>query len=364
VTAQGVVEQTLEVNAQSQDFHVPLPAPPDLVRIDPGYTVLAKITFDPPEAMLRRQLRDTNDVIGRIVAVGAFGRRQSRAAVEALRETLKTDPIHAVRTEAAQALRSIHSDEAFEVLSASLDQSDPRVRIAVLNALGGFHREQVAALAEARLRNESHPDVRLAAIRLLGHPARSGGGGDLVAWLGTNSFRQQIAGAVLGVLREREDPAVVPDLLKFLQERGASLPTDVQSAGVSTLAWLSRNETDKAAVRGYLVSRVNDPRPQLRRAALSALGTLGDPRAVPVLESFARASKSSPEQSTASAALERLRNERRPAVEFEELRREVLDLQRSERELKERVESLKKTWEATRTTPATNRASGDRKSRR
>jgi HEAT repeat protein len=219
-------------------------------------------------------------------------------------------------------------------------------------------------LAEARLRNESHPDVRLAAIRLLGHPARSGGVGDLVAWLGTNSFRQQIAGAVLGVLREREDPAVVPDLLKFLQERGASLPTDVQSAGVSTLAWLSRNETDKAAVRGYLVSRVNDPRPQLRRAALSALGTLGDPRAVPVLESFARASKSSPEQSTASAALERLRNERRPAVEFEELRREVLDLQRSERELKERVESLKKTWEATRTTPATNRASGDRKSRR
>ena len=364
VTAQGVVEQTLEVNAQSQDFHVPLPAPPDLVRIDPGYTVLAKITFDPPEAMLRRQLRDTNDVIGRIVAVGAFGRRQSRAAVEALRETLKTDPIHAVRTEAAQALRSIHSDEAFEALSASLDQSDPRVRIAVLNALGGFHREQVAALAEARLRNESHPDVRLAAIRLLGHPARSGGVGDLVAWLGTNSFRQQIAGAVLGVLREREDPAVVPDLLKFLQERGASLPTDVQSAGVSTLAWLSRNETDKAAVRGYLVSRVNDPRPQLRRAALSALGTLGDPRAVPVLESFARASKSSPEQSTASAALERLRNERRPAVEFEELRREVLDLQRSERELKERVESLKKTWEATRTAPATNRASGDRKSRR
>ena len=222
----------------------------------------------------------------------------------------------------------------------------------------------MALLTGAQLRNETHPDVQLAAIRLLGHPAGSGGGRELLAWLGTNSFRQQVTGAVLGVLRDREDPSVVGDVLKFLRERGGALPTDVQSTGVSTLAWLARNESDKAAVREYLVSRVNDPRPQLRRAALSGLGTLGDPRAVPVLESFARSSKSSPEQSTASAALERLRNERRPAVEFEELRREVLGLQRSERELKERVESLNKTWEAIRTAPATQKNPGDRKSRR
>jgi len=364
VTAQGVVDQTLEVAGQSQDFHIPLPAPPDRVRIDPDQTVLAKITFDPPEAMLRRQLQDTNDVVGRILAVEAFGRRQSRAAVEALKEALNSDPVHAVRTESAQALRSIHSDGAFEALSASLDQPDPRVRIAVLNALGGFHREQVAVLAESRLRNETHPDVRVAAIRLLGHPARTGGGLELISWLGTNSFRQQIAGAVLGVLRDREDPAVVPDLLKFFQERGASLPTDVQGTGVSTLAWLARNETDKSAVRDYLVSQVNDARPQLRRAVLGALGTLGDPRAVPVLETFARASRSSPEQRTASSALERLRNERRPAVEFEELRREVLDLQRSERELKERVETLRKTWDAKMTSPATPSPAFGKKARR
>jgi hypothetical protein len=51
-------------------------------------------------------------------------------------------------------------------------------------------------------------------------------------------------------------------------------------------------------------------------------------------------------------------------VEFGELRREVLDLQRSERELRERVESLKKTWDSKMTDPATPRLDSGKKSRR
>jgi uncharacterized protein YlxW (UPF0749 family) len=91
---------------------------------------------------------------------------------------------------------------------------------------------------------------------------------------------------------------------------------------------------------------VNDLRPGVRRAAISALGTLGDPQAIPVVETFARASKSTPEQAAASAAVTRMRENRRPAAELGDLRREVTDLQKENRELKEEFKGLRKQLEA------------------
>jgi hypothetical protein len=95
------------------------PEKPELVRIDPEYTVLAKVTFDVPDAMLKKQLAATNDVIGRVDAVEVLGKKQDQASVDRLGELLGADPSHAVRSEAAVALRSIHSPAAFSVLTNS-----------------------------------------------------------------------------------------------------------------------------------------------------------------------------------------------------------------------------------------------------
>ena len=48
----AIVERTLEVKDKSEDFYVPLSEAPEIVRIDPNLTVLAKVTFAPPTAML------------------------------------------------------------------------------------------------------------------------------------------------------------------------------------------------------------------------------------------------------------------------------------------------------------------------
>ena len=65
-----------------------------------------------------------------------------------------------------------------------------------------------------------------------------------------------------------------------------------------------------------------------------------------MVETFARASKSTPEQAAASAALTRMREARRPAAELGDLRREVTDLQKENRELKGEFEELRKQLEA------------------
>jgi HEAT repeat protein len=115
------------------------------------------------------------------------------------------------------------------------------------------------------------------------------------------------------------------------------------------LAYLGRNELKKDAVREFLVARVNDKRQRVQLAAIAALGTLGDPRALDVVERFSTASKESPERSAAEKAAATLRAERKPVDDFKNLRQEVLDLQKANRNLRKDLDDLKKKVEAPKT---------------
>lgn len=355
ITPSGTIEKTLRIQARSEDFQIPLPAAPDLVRVDPQYTVLAQIAFDIPDAMWHRQLKLTNDVIGRLLAVEALSKKQNKESVEQLKETLNTDAFYGVRSEAAGALKSIHSEEAFQALKASLDQPDPRVRAEVIRALDGFYRAEVGEIAQRLAKTDPHPEVRLAAARLLGRPGALDGAGDLVGWLGTNSYKSELASVVLSALRDREDPTVLPALLRAVQQLSSQWTTQVQAKGLSTLAWLARHQENKSAVREFISEHVRHPKQSIRRAAIKALGDLGDDPSIPLLRTFAEASKTSPEQIDAEAALKAIRDKRRPAPELGDLRREVTDLQKENRELKQSVEALKQKFEAILPAkPATN----------
>jgi aminopeptidase N len=176
-----------------------------------------------------------------------------------------------------------------------------------------------------------------------------------VGWLGTNSYKSELASVVLSALRDREDPTVLPALLRAVQQLSSQWTTQVQAKGLSTLAWLARHQENKSAVREFISEHVRHPKQSIRRAAIKALGDLGDDPSIPLLRTFAEASKTSPEQTDAEASLKAIRDKRRPAPELGDLRREVTDLQKENRELKQSVEALKQKFEAILPAkPATN----------
>ena len=91
---------------------------------------------------------------------------------------------------------------------------------------------------------------------------------------------------------------------------------------------------------------MNHKRRPIQLAALNALGTLGDARAIPVLETFASGQKDSPERTTAEKALTALRETRKTSVEFGVMRNELLSLQKENRELRKDLDDLKRKIEA------------------
>ena len=114
---------------------------------------------------------------------------------------------------------------------------------------------------------------------------------------------------------------------------------------LGTLAHVSKTKAKKTTVREFLISYVNHPKSRVRAAAISALGGLGDAKAISVLESLEDAGEERISRA-AKSALDALRAAK-PTVprELVELRKEIAKMKKTEdkfaAELKELREQLK-----------------------
>ena len=99
----GAINRDVAVSKLAEDFYFPLVSRPEIVRLDPQYTLLAKTTFPLPKAMLLAQLADSTDTIGRLLAIEQLADQPDKETVAKLEHTLKQDAFYGVRIEAARA---------------------------------------------------------------------------------------------------------------------------------------------------------------------------------------------------------------------------------------------------------------------
>lgn len=340
----AVTERTLQVKAQSEDFYVPLAEAPEIVRIDPNLTVLAKITFHPPTAMLHAQLADPSDMLGRLLAVEQLSGK--RDALKLLKDALNNDPFYGVRLAASQSIRAIQTDEALEALIASIRQSDARVRRQVVADIAGFYRETSYAAAQTILKEEQNPDIQAVALAALGAYAKPEVRERLLEFLNSTSYRNSLADAAINAIRAQDDANYIAPLLHVLQTRESAFTTGGFANGLGVLAFLARHEEKKDPVREFLLSKLNSPKQRVQVAAINALGTLGDAKALAALEKLTTVSKESPERTAAERAVAALRDARKPSVEVGAVRNDLLTLQRETRDLRKELDDLKKKFEA------------------
>jgi aminopeptidase N len=342
----GRIEKSITVKQQSEDFYVPLPEAPTIVLLDPRLEVLAKIDFDVPASMLDAQLQDKDDLAGRLLAVAALKNKTGHSAVAQLKTALNHDPFFGVRVEAAAALASIHSDESLEALLASAGQSDARARRAVASALAGFYNPAAYEAETKALAAEKNPEIEAEDIRGLANYDKPEVRALLLSLLNSHSYRNSLADSAIEAMRVQDDVSYLPAIRQALEQRRDEFNTGVVNNALDAIAFLARHEEKKDDVRQFLVSYVNSTNSRIRRRAIRALGELQDPRAIPLLETFANAGKKNPEQSAATAALQAIRAARQPADNLKELRATVLDLQKENRQLRKDLDALQKKVDA------------------
>jgi aminopeptidase N len=266
-------QEKLRLAARADTFAVPCPERPRFVVIDPEMRILGDVTTKAPADMLRTQLAEAKTGRGRWLAAQALGRVDDPPTIEALAVRLTDEAeFWGVRAECAAALGRIRAREGFDLLVKAREVAHPKVRRAVVDALGRFRTvAAVEALKPKALRDESYL-VEAEAARALGKTRQVAAYDVLLDVIGRPSWADVItSGAIDGLSALRDDRAL-PHL--YARTRYGH-PTRVRRAAALAIPKIS---TDRKA-REHLEDLLDDGDAILRLDIVRALADLGDARA-------------------------------------------------------------------------------------
>jgi len=168
----------------------------------------------------------------------------------------------------------------------------------------------------------------------------------LLRFLNSESYHNMLAGAAIRAMRAEDDPQYIQPLIETLSKSRERFTSYGFEDGLSTLAYLARNEEKKDTVREFLITQLASENRRTRVAGIQALGKLGDPKAIAALQKFSGPRRETREGPAAEVAISELRTARRPVDDFKNLRQEVTDLQKGNTELRDQLTDLRKKVDA------------------
>ncbi len=159
----------LKVNQTEQVFYFFLREKPDFISFDIGNYHLKTVDLEYGFSELKAQLTHDPDVISRIYAAIAMGKKGNLEAVKALKEALENEMFWGLKVEIAKELGKIKLNQATQALIAHINNHDARVRRAIVEAL--THHKTTAsyqALKNIAINGDDSYYVESSAIEGLG----------------------------------------------------------------------------------------------------------------------------------------------------------------------------------------------------
>ena len=338
--------QTVDLERARHVFVVPLAEEPEQVRVDPRSRTVMRLSFDPGEEKLGRQLREAPDVIGRIHAARTLLEGGRRSRVETVLSAYRTEAFWGVRVRMAQALAKAASQAAVEALAALIgEEQDPMVLEHLLRAAGGVRAPEIRAALEARLDlGIELYRARGAAFEALGLQRAAAPVERLVeAGAEVQDPYGFGRGSAFRALAETRDARSV-DILRAATVPGAcsnrARPAAAAALGTAG-AWLEPHA--RPAVREALEDLLRDPIDRVRQAAMAGLRALGESGAIGALLAY-RERVSAQEQADVDRVVAAIRAVERPEAKakdeaLEELRGQLRKLGESVDKLQARADA-------------------------
>ena len=329
------------ITSEADALVVPLAERPAWVGFDPNFRVVGAVTVEAPADMLRAELARGTTARLRWQAARALDKRTDPETIAALGASLaKKSETWMVRSEAAKALGKIRGTDAFEALAANEKTTHPKVRRAVVTALGEFQTDRSAAILGRAAERDPSYLVGADAARALGETRRPPALRALLAVLKQASWADvKRAGALDGLAALRTEEAV-PHVLEQTRY-GHSTPA--RRSAVAALARLS----DSRKVREHLEDLLEDQDPHFRISVVRALEILGDAR---VRGALRRRLDRELDGRVARRIKEALRTlGQSPSAEHKRMTDELEQLRRDLGEMKTRLSKVEQTGPAGRT---------------
>ena len=348
-TAKGERRVRAWLSESGGSVTLPLHEPPLWVAVDPDGAFPALFEPQQSQAAWRHQARRSPSPEARIAAVRALAEAGKDDETDTLLGVLLRDgsqPL-ALRLETAAALGTRASTHADEALLATVDSSEPRLRIAVLEALGGLPpldatRRKARLTAARRALDSAEPRIAAAALTAVHALDEEQGRALARRWLSgpdttPTRVRHTTAATVLGSSDESADLAL---LLRQAGEHHRRWPR--QAALQSAVAVAERHGDlapgDARALQRALFALATDEDQRPWSLAIGLLAEVGDAEAAVWLEELAANTLQPGVREGARDAAAQIRV--RTATPVDEQRQHT-DLQR----LSERLDALRRQVE-------------------
>jgi aminopeptidase N len=339
-----------------QVFYFPLLREPVLIRFDPDGKLLKTLKFDRSSQLLRYQLAHDPDILGRIEAADALGEKEGQENIEALITALNNDAFWGVRSAAARALANIGSEQAQTALIKALTDLDARqysrLRATIAGALGKFQAPQQAELAQRSamaLRSlleagDVSYRVESTAAEALGRTHSEGSVDLLVKLIERPSWTNFVQAGIFRGLGATGDDRVV-DIIAGHLDNASNHPTLRRAAAGGLMAvgnnrHLYSEEARQRAVTALSNAVEHDSWGPARSMAASALGALGEKRAIAVLEHTAIPELDDGVKRVMRVAAFTLQSSDKSDEQLKQVRKDLDELREENRKLKEQLGAL------------------------
>jgi len=277
---------------------------------------------------------------------------------------LLTDNFWGVRNAAASALGVIGNAKAQDALLQGLQELDPtefsRTRAAIAGALGKFQAPQQAELAERSAqalgalleKGDVSYQVEFAAAASLGKTRAAGSVDRLLILMDRPSWMNFVQRGIMRGLAASGEDRVIDYISGYLGEtravdgrREANHPT-MRSAAASSLGAVGQNrhlyseDARQRAVTALSDAIEHDSWEPVRGISALALMSLGEKRAIGVLERVASRELESWPQRTMRLSAHALRTGDRTDEQLKQLRKDLDQVREENRKLKEQLGAL------------------------
>jgi aminopeptidase N len=341
----GVGQVPIVVDAKIQEFVIPAPRRPRMVRIDPKGWLPKVLTFEKPTEEWVYQLEHAGDFLGRIEAAKALasGHKDEKPAALALAKAWSREKSAPAQLEIIRQTAAVGEPCRAALLEAA-KAPEPHVRVAALVGLAALKLDPaLEKLCRATWANRTEPyGARTAALRALGRGKVKDADELLDAALKDPSGNHELARAALQIILDRggqrsREAAVI------YTRRGQ--PMTLRMTAVRAL---SQQAKENPQAEKLLMGLLDDASSRMRSMAAFVIASGGFSSALPRLQQML-AQTDRPFRRMIASGIDELKQKKERsaneadagAKEAADLERQAADLEIQAKELRNRSEALK-----------------------